>query len=143
MACGFVFSLYIVARMETEDRLLAVGEITKEELTSGLELVKLIGFAVGLFILGGLLYFFGSFPVYNKLMSKYESGPLDQLLSLSEHVALADVDYVGDFEIEAYQYSLYRTADDIYVIVDADDYNIQYWKGNMHELKMLEAKYDN
>ena len=141
--CGFIFSLYVVSRMETEDRLLEAGEIVEDELTSGAELAQLIGVSVGLFALGGLAYFFGNLPVYDKLMCDYAQGPLDQILSASERVSLIDTDYIGDFEIESTSYSLHRTQSDIYVITDSDNYDIQYWKGNIHELKVLEAQYDN
>lgn len=143
IVAGLVCSLGVIGRVEHEDRLLKAGELSDVEVTSTAELLRQLGVAISLVVLGGVLILVRKLLPAN--LFKYSADAdlaFDTILGDRDCVELSEDEFVGDFVINETPYSLYRVAEDTYVITDASDNAIQYWKGTRIELTELEAKYD-
>lgn len=144
ISLGLLSALGIVGRIETEDRMLKSGEIDEADLLSDSTIMTIMGVSISMLALGGIIQLVIASRVnWAAYADKYDEPAFDTILSASEQIQLVDDDFVGEFELLGVEYALHRTESDTYVITDVDNYNIQYWKGNIHELKALEAKYDN
>lgn len=143
-------ALGIVGRMDTEETQFLAGDLLLEEMTPTSEVLIWIGISSGVAAIGIACFVIQFLADTHHLSFKFQAEDTDVLSiggTLSTpcrtYTYLTEDDYVGDIEIKGVPLSLYRTEDDVYVITDPDDYNTQFWSGDIHALKALEAEYDN
>lgn len=144
---ALLFALALVGRIQTEERYFRQGELLVSQMLTDAEILRWLGVSAVIAVIGGIvlaLYFITDRPSVDDLFDddpeEIVVPPFTCSVKSKEYINITADELIGEIEIWGYSYKLYG-HEDIYVITSADS-SVQYWRGNMTDLRRLEAELD-